>query len=173
MLYLIVSAVFENDEKNEIKYSRILKIGYTKDIDNRMDTYKLHNPGIKLISTRGGDSSLENYFHKYFAKYKYPDREEWFYYNQEIIDNFQTLEPSNDYDKNDEFIFKSEYINKLQKYIISHISNPDKLKINYLSNIIIKNKAKYPDQYNKDSDSIARDYIYYNIWHFCEDLGYH
>ena len=76
----------------EYKDKTLLKIGYTKTLDNRMDTYELHNPDIQLLSIREGTRDLENYMHKKFEKYLYPKRREWFYYNEEIIDGFDTLE---------------------------------------------------------------------------------
>jgi hypothetical protein len=79
----------------EYKDKTLLKIGYTKTIEGRMDTYELHNPDIQLLKIREGSRSLENYMHKRFKKYAYPKREEWFYYNEEIFNGFDTLEETN------------------------------------------------------------------------------
>lgn len=76
----------------EYKDETLLKIGYTKTINNRMDTYELHNPGIKLLNIKEGTRDLESYMHKKFEKYAYPKRREWFYYNKEIILTFDLLE---------------------------------------------------------------------------------
>ena len=133
MIYLILSAEIEivDKERGEFKYSPLLKIGYTKDIDSRFDSYLLHNPGCKLLETREGDTELESYFHSYYSRYKYPDRErEWFYYNQEIVDNFQNLQVG------DKFLSKEEYILGLREYIISNISTPQELKDKYLENLL-------------------------------------
>ena len=133
MIYLILSAEIEivDKERGEFKYSPLLKIGYTKDIDSRFDSYLLHNPGCKLLETREGDTELESYFHSYYSRYKYPDRErEWFYYNQEIVDNFQNLQVG------DKFLSKEEYILGLREYIISNISTLQELKDKYLENLL-------------------------------------
>lgn len=133
MIYLILSAEIEivDKERGEYLNSPLLKIGYTKDIDSRFDSYLLHNPGCKLLETREGDTELESYFHSYYSRYKYPDRErEWFYYNQEIVDNFQNLQVG------DKFLSKEEYILGLREYIISNISTPQELKDKYLENLL-------------------------------------
>ena len=132
MLYLILSSEIEviDVEKGEFRYSPLLKIGYTKDIDSRFDTYLLHNPGCKLLGKREGDTGLESFFHSYYSKYKYPKREEWFYYSQEIIDNFQTLEVG------DRYLTKEEYIEGLREFLKSNISTPQELKEKYLDNLL-------------------------------------
>ena len=79
----------------EYKDKTLLKIGYTKTIEGRMDTYELHNPDIQLLKIREGSRSLETYMHKRFKKYAYPKREEWFYYDEEIMNGFDTLEEAN------------------------------------------------------------------------------
>ena len=135
MIYLILSAEIEiiDKERGEFKYSPLLKIGYTKDIDSRFDSYLLHNPGCKLLGTREGDTNLESFLHSYFQKYSYPGRDrEWFYYNQEIVDNFQSLQIG------DKFLSKEEYIEGLREYIKSNISTPQELKEKYLEDILVK-----------------------------------
>ena len=133
MIYLILSAEVEIIDKGrgEFKYFPLLKIGYTKDINSRFDSYLLHNPGCKLLGTREGDTELEGYFHSYYSQYKYPGRDrEWFYYNQEIVDNFQSLQVG------DKFLEKEEYIEGLRKYIKSNISTPQELKEKYLEDLL-------------------------------------
>ena len=84
----------------EYKDKTLLKIGYTKTIEGRMDTYELHNPDIQLLKIREGTRNLENYMHRKFEKYAYPKRKEWFYYNEEIINGFNVLEEKNFLDIN-------------------------------------------------------------------------
>ena len=76
----------------EYKDKTLLKIGYTKTINGRMDTYELHNPDIQLLTIREGTRDLETYMHKKFEKYAYPKRREWFYYNKDIVLTFDMLE---------------------------------------------------------------------------------
>lgn len=95
----------------EYKDKTLLKVGYSKTLEGRMDTYELHNPDIQLLKIREGTRELENYFHKKFEKYAYPKRKEWFYYNEEIVNSFDTLEEMNflDIDK-----LKNKIINLLK-----------------------------------------------------------
>ena len=79
----------------EYRDKTLLKIGYTKTVDERMDAYELHNPDIQLLKIREGTRDLEGYMHKKFEKYAYPKRREWFFYNEEIIKGFDTLEEMN------------------------------------------------------------------------------
>lgn len=132
MLYLILSSEVEiiDLEKGEFGYSPLLKIGYTKNIDSRFDSYELHNVGCKLLKTREGGTDLENYMHKYFSKYKYPNREEWFYYSQEIIDNFQTLEIG------EGILTKHQYIEEMKRNIRRSIPSVEEFKDKYLRNLL-------------------------------------
>ena len=150
MLYLILSSEVEIIDlgKGKFKYSPLLKIGYTKDIDSRFDSYELHNVGCKLISTREGGTDLESYFHSYYSKYKYPKRDEWFYYSQEIVDNFQVLEIG------DKFLSKEEYIEGLKEYLKSSIPTPQELKRRYLDDLLkeienIKSEVEFDRDFHK------------------------
>ena len=151
MIYLILSAEVEIIDKGrgEFRYSPLLKIGYTKDIDSRFDSYLLHNPGCKLLGTREGNTELESYFHSYFQKYKYPGRDrEWFIYSQEIVDNFQSLQVG------DKFLEKEEYIEGLREYIKSNISTPQELKEKYLEDLLreienIKSEVEFDRDFHK------------------------
>lgn len=150
MIYLILSSNIEiiNLKKGEFKYYPLLKIGYTKDIDSRFETYLLHNPGCKLLDKREGDIELESYFHSYYSKYKYPYRGEWFYYSQDIIDNFQTLEIG------DKFLSKEKYIEGLKEYLKSKILTPGELKNKYLNSVLeelknIKSEIEFNESFHK------------------------
>lgn len=148
MIYLILSAEIEiiDEKRGEFKYSPILKIGYTKDIDSRFDTYLLHNPGCKLLGKREGDTELESFFHSYYSEYKYPGRDrEWFYYSQDIVDNFQDLQIG------DKFLSKEEYIEGLREYLKSNIPTTRELRNNYLENILKElENTKSEVEFNKD-----------------------
>lgn len=150
MLYLILSSEVDiiDLEKGEFSYSPLLKIGYTKDIDSRFDSYELHNAGCRLLSTREGGKDLESYFHSYYSKYKYPNRGEWFYYSQEIVDNFQTLEIG------DKFLSKEEYIEGLRVYLKSNIPIPQELKSKCLDGLLeelknIESEVKFNEKFHR------------------------
>lgn len=93
MIYLIKSAAF--DEKGD--YVTLLKIGYAKEVNKRYSQYVDHNPTIVLLKVREGDKTLESYLHWYFKKYKFPKRLEWFYWDQDIVDNFEKININNSY----------------------------------------------------------------------------
>ena len=74
MLYLI---------KSFTRNKPILKIGYTDNMENRMNQYFYANPGLELISTRKGDELLEDMIQAYlkFLGYQYQKHgklNEWF-----------------------------------------------------------------------------------------------
>ena len=91
MLYLIESPAME-DINGETKYFKILKIGYTSNEfkDKRFDTYSSHNPTCKVLKIIDGATQE----HESKVKYKFRDllftRQEWFRYDQSIIDFFNT-----------------------------------------------------------------------------------
>lgn len=156
MIYLIQTTYYNKETKEIID---LLKIGYTKDLDKRFNTYLLHNPECKLLDKREGDIDLENYFHKYYSKYKYPNREEWFYYNQEIVDNFQSLQIIKG-----KLLSKEEYIERLKKHLKSLVSTVNQLKSKYLSDILKESKEKYPEEFDKNRNLIINRII--EIWEY-------
>lgn len=147
----------------EYKDKTLLKIGYTKTLNGRMDTYELHNPDIQLLKIREGSRSLENYMHKRFKKYAYPKREEWFYFDEEIMNGFDTLEETNflDVDR-----FKDRVYNLLKPKPMGEL------------------KKKYYEKYKgneidgvdkKEMDTVISDTIYFlnkKIVEFIRSLDY-
>lgn len=87
MLYLI---------KTYGKDKELLKIGFTDNIEYRMNQYKSCNPLFEIIDTRDGDEVIEKLFHLRFrTNYQYTDYgKEWFWYNSEIIDGFRDFTES-------------------------------------------------------------------------------
>ena len=67
MIYLILSAGFKDN--NPDQFEKRLKIGYTKDLNSRLESYFTSNPDCILLQTREGDTSVETYLHKKFEKY--------------------------------------------------------------------------------------------------------
>ena len=55
MIYLIQDAYIDNNDN----FHRILKIGYTSNLDTRLSQYTSHNFGFKLLDSREGDEELE------------------------------------------------------------------------------------------------------------------
>ena len=88
MLYLIKEIGNEQDGN----LTEILKIGFSDNVDNRIRSYASHYPFVKKLAVREGDEFMEKFLHLYFNEYKYPELEEWFYYNDEIVDKFNSVE---------------------------------------------------------------------------------
>ena len=90
MIYVILSAEIINKDPSNL--GLILKIGYCRDDREkvRTATYLTENPTIKTLFTiPGGTEQDEKNLHHHFRKYlKYGN--EWFSYNQEILDFFKT-----------------------------------------------------------------------------------
>lgn len=105
MIYLIESFMRSGDDHP----LRCLKIGYAKNVEERMKAYKTYNPSVKLLKTREGDYDLENYLHNYFKRYELSDFNEWFIYSKKIIEEFDSIKITDD-----EYIYiRSEIINKI------------------------------------------------------------
>lgn len=88
MLYLIKEIGYEQDGN----LTEILKIGFSDNVDNRLKSYASHYPFVKKLAVREGDEFMEKFLHLYFNKYKYSKLEEWFYYNDEIVNTFNSIE---------------------------------------------------------------------------------
>lgn len=90
MLYLIKDAYLnENDEPK-----KCLKIGYAKNIDDRMVGYGTsNNLNVILLDTRDGGLGLEKLFHYYYRDriIKLKGNREWMEYDEEIIAEFKKL----------------------------------------------------------------------------------
>lgn len=142
MLYLI--QVYGED------YS-LLKIGFSDNLDNRLGQYLDCNPLTKILKTREGGRDLESYLHRHFSKYKYPIKNEWFYYSNEIVNEFDKLElPSKD-EMTIEFILtKPLFDDRLSSFNRLLKKNPDKL------NLIPEEYRKYLELIN---NSFRKDVI--------------
>ena len=85
MIYLI---------KTDYIDGTLLKIGYTNDRskDSRFRSYKMHNPkSVVLFTIPGGTEKHEKAIHNKFRSFLYSDYgNEWFNFDQSIIDFFTT-----------------------------------------------------------------------------------
>jgi hypothetical protein len=77
MLYLFGSGSYKNDRK-------VVKIGFTDDMDLRKKNYYLYNPLGVLLGTRDGDRILEAKMHLRLSSYKVEFLDEWFYDEPEV-----------------------------------------------------------------------------------------
>lgn len=63
-----------------------LKIGYAKDVQQRLKGYQTHNLHVKLLSKKVGTRKDENILHELCKEFQYQG--EWFYNCQEVKDIF-------------------------------------------------------------------------------------
>lgn len=91
MIYVLEIVYYDKNNKEVID---LMKIGYTGDnnFENRKQNYILHNPLVDfLYLIPEGTLELESLLQSYFSKYRYKtSSKEWFYFNQEIIDFFDS-----------------------------------------------------------------------------------
>ena len=133
MLYLI-NETFYNKERNEVL--DILKIGYTSDLSPgiRYATYLNHCPEARLLyeipgGTLDHESALLSKFHHLLYK-----GQEWFYYDQEIIDYFEThktLESLEDLEllENQNYSEIREYCNKCLSLLLNNMVNESSISL--------------------------------------------
>ena len=85
MLYLFGSGAWKNSR-------RIVKIGYTSDIDTRKQQYKLYNPLGEILDTREGDEILELKLHLRLIHFKVEFLDEWFFNEEPVFNIFKESE---------------------------------------------------------------------------------
>lgn len=73
-----------------IQSGEYLKIGFTKNLQERIKSYNTHNPNYKLLETRDGTYADESYLHKKLKKFSINRNSEWMYYDNIIIKTFKT-----------------------------------------------------------------------------------
>ena len=110
MIYVIRSAAVVDESIPSFEF--ILKIGYCRDDREkvRTATYLTENPTIKILFTiPGGTEQDEKNLHHHFRKYlRY--RNEWFSYNQEILDFFTTHTTKESLEELDTYYSKKKLI---------------------------------------------------------------
>ena len=134
MIYLIRSSAVVDESIPSFEF--ILKIGYCRDDREkvRTATYLTENPTIKTLFTiPGGTEQDEKNLHHHFRKYlKYGN--EWFSYEQEILDFFKTHTTKESLGELDLYVSRkrlerlqkkrnNEFLEKKQKYINSILNS--------------------------------------------------
>ena len=140
MIYVILSAEIINKDPSNL--GLILKIGYCRDDREkvRTATYLTENPTIKTLFTiSGGTEQDEKNLHHHFRKYlKYGN--EWFSYEQEILDFFKTHTTKESLGELDLYVSRkrlerlqkkrnNEFLEKKQKYINSILNSLGEIDI--------------------------------------------
>lgn len=82
MIYLYGSGSWKNDRK-------IVKVGFTDDIEKRKQSYYHHNPLGEILDTREGDDILELKLHLRLEEWKVEFLEEWFYDEEPVFEIFK------------------------------------------------------------------------------------
>ena len=175
MIYLIRSAALKDRTNLEcMEYESILKIGYTKD-DNkvnrksRFDCYITENPTCQVLYLiSGGTEQDERNLHHHFKKYKKNYSNEWFSYEQEILDFFKAhttkeslkeLKPYHGKPGDRIFIEYYKEFNRLipilSKKYVSKILSSLEISEEYLETIVnLSNKLKELLEWDLDLDRI-------------------
>lgn len=103
-----------------IKSGNYLKIGYSSNVDKRLESYRTCNPDFTVLDTIEGDEKLEKTLHKICKEFKMANRQEWFYLDPFIINTWNKLKESN-------FITIPESINNIQEINVDYKDKYDKL----------------------------------------------
>lgn len=101
MIYLIKTPVFlQGDEEKDDTSVLALKIGYTDDLRkrSRFDDYRNNGVSLRVLKTiSGGSVQLEHCLQRHFSEHNIPGRSiEWFFYNLEVVEVFETLNTVDD-----------------------------------------------------------------------------
>lgn len=155
MIYLLQDCY--KNENNEV--IDILKIGFSNKSfkESRENHYKTHNYGFRFLMEREGDIELERYLHKKFSKYLLPDSFEWFYYNEIIINSFNTIQEC--------IMSKDEYVSNVKSYLLKSLESPESLYKTNKENIFTELQKDI--EYNKKDKN-----IYYRRIKGSFELGY-
>jgi len=156
MIYLIASSAFKDNNDFSVGFEILLKIGYTGEESkkSRFDTYITENPTCKVLYLiEGGTQRDEKNLHHHFKHLKVNYGQEWFKYDNEIIeffDNHKTKESLKE--------LKKVYSKKEKEKISLILSDYKKQShINYLINKI--RKCGYEFQYKELVKKLS---LYYN-----------
>ena len=146
MLYLLQSAEFKENESGEYEFFFSLKIGYTDDENTdlknnkRLNMYFAHHRTIKLLATiSNGTEEQEKKLHYKFKDLRWDDSNEWYIFDQNIIDYFKstTVAVVNKLHSNpirgDQKVLKGK---RETRSILSYLFDTKDEIENYLSNLL-------------------------------------
>lgn len=114
MLYLI---------KQEGKEQNYLKIGYTKNLDERLKAYNTHNASFELIEFFEGEKDIETFAHNLLIQFKY--KGEWYIENNEIYLIWKLCKQESKIRKTSQNIEKLKLEIKLLKEEITELKKND------------------------------------------------
>lgn len=125
MLYLFGSGAWKGIRK-------VVKIGYTRDLEKRKNQYRLHNPLGEIISTREGSELDELRLHLRLYDFKVEFLDEWFYDEQPV---FEVFEQS--FEEIDEWLWK----HRSETLLFPQIPLPGTLKRKLLDELQKKHRT--------------------------------
>ena len=130
----------------------LLKIGFSENLDSRLRLYYECNPLVKILSTREGDRKLESFMHRYFKKFKYPELNEWFYYSDEIVTNFNSLElpEESSFDSLYSLSRFEERLKYFSLYVINHPKDLNSIPESYRKYFVFTPEELESSNYRKD-----------------------
>lgn len=121
-----------------LKSGNYLKIGYAKNIEERMKLYTTHNPDFELLDKAEGTLLDEKELHKICKKWQH--RTEWYDYTEEIIEIFKKFTTR----KKSDIIFKFLIVNEDGSEVeVVDIYNEYQDAENYILNKYKGNKSVY------------------------------
>jgi len=103
-----------------IKSSNYLKIGYSSNVNKRLESYRTCNPDFTVLDIIEGDEKLEKTLHKICKEFKVKDRQEWFHLDPFIINAWNKL-------KEVDFVTIPESTNTIQEINLDYKDKYDKL----------------------------------------------
>ena len=169
MLYLIQSAEYGIDESGKEGFFFSLKIGYTEDEEvdliknRRLFSYFTYHRSIKLLGTiSNGTLTHEKKLHQKFRKYLW-DGNEWYYYNQEIVDYFNSLtleeldELPIDLDNNCKIQKDIKEINRVISFLFDTIEEVNNYSTKIVNKLGFDFSFESAYNYIKDDSSIDKD----------------
>lgn len=136
MLYLYGSGSWKNDRK-------ILKVGYTADIETREQGYRLHNPLGEILDTREGNEILEMKLHLRLKDYKVEFLDEWFHAEDPVFEIFKQEE-----EKIDEWLWENR-----SDVFFDQLSPQGTMKRDILDNLIKKYGPKRNNPSQEDIEA--------------------
>lgn len=136
MIYLIKSPEARKLENGEYEFFFSLKIGYTDDENTdlmknkRLSTYFTHHRTIELLAIIPKGTELqEKKLHYKFRDFRWDDSNEWYVYDQSIINYFKTV-TLNDLNKlpNPDIVFKGNRakLRKSLRFIFGYVYSDQK-----------------------------------------------
>lgn len=98
MLYVLEMMASDSFD-NPTVFKRIIKIGYTRNFDKRMEGYSTHNPFFRVIKIFEGDEfdqTCEKIIHRRLVNKRFEGRVEMFLRDEELIEFLDSIQTRND-----------------------------------------------------------------------------